>query len=240
MTTTQFATLVRYKTRTTSTTFTDAEILLLMNLFKDEISSLIVQRNSEYFRIPTTIDLLDNTREYALDDAVLNTIHKVEIKFTSSDARQPSTYIKDYRGSETESEIVKYYSNAPGGFAHTIRRRKLFILSGTIVAVTAGIQYFWNKYPEDFSSLAGSTGMHVDPSATTFGFPRQFHELLARRVSMEYKSRQPRPIPFSALEKNYEVDLENQLAAISSTDSSGEIIGDLPPAEDLGNNGHDY
>lgn len=239
MTPVQFASTVRFKTRTNATTFTDADILLLTNSFKDEISSLIVEKNSGYFLIPTTFDLVANQREYSFTDTLLNRIHKLEIRFSATDSRFPSKAVKDYLGSETESEIVRNYSNSPGGFAYYIRRRSLFILSGAIAAVTAGGRLWSHIYPADLANLTGTAGIEVDPSTTTFGFPRQFHELLARRVAIEYKGRQPKPIPLAPMELNYERDLQKQLDAIASIDNSAEYIGEFPDPEDIWNDGWD-
>lgn len=201
---------------------------------------MIVERNAGYFLIPSTFDLVLNQREYTFDDSILNRLHKVEIKFASGNARFPATWIKDYQGSETESEIVKNFSNAQGEFAYTIRRRDIFILSGTIVAVTGGGRMWWHKYPADLANLSGSGGLEVDPSTTTFGFPRQFHELLARRVAMEYKGRQPKPIPLNAMDLRYDKDLEAQLDAIAHIDNSGEIIGEFAEPSHYGNDGWNY
>ena len=215
-------------------------MLPLVNTFKDEISSLIVEKNNGMFLVPTTFNLVANRREYGLPDDLLNRMHKLEVKFSSSNSRFPSTYLKDWRGSETESEIVKHFTNDEGGFAHAIRRRALFILSGTIAAVTSGGRLWYHAYPADLANLSGSTDLAVDPSTTTFGFPKQFHELLGRRVSIEYKGSQPKPIPLNAMEKNYEVDLARQLDAISHVDNSAEIIGDDLPSSDTGDNGFNY
>ena len=240
MTAAQWNTLVNFKCRTNDITFPQADKLYLYNIFQAEIASLIVERNAGYFLIPTTFSLVANQREYSFPATFLNRVHKLEIKFVSTESRFPSTAVKDYGGSETESEIVKNYTNSPGGFAHYIRRRSIFILSGTIINVTAGGRLWSHIYPADLSALTGTAELEVDPSTTTFGFHRQFHELLARRVAMEYKSRQPKPIPLSPQERNYEIDLKKQLDAISSIDNSLEIIGEFPDPEDMGNNGFDY
>lgn len=242
MTGTQLAALIRYKTKTNSTTFADADLLPLVNTFKDEISSMIVERNNGMFLVPTTFNLIasSTSREYALPDDLLNRMHKLEIKFSSTGSRFPATYLKDWRGSETESEIVKHFSNNEGGFAYTIRRRAILILSGTITVVTDGGRLWYHAYPADLANLSGSTDLAIDPTTTTFGFPKQFHELLARRVSIEYKGSQPKPIPLNAFEKNYEVDLEKQLAAVAHVDNSAEIIGDDLPPEETGDNGFNY
>lgn len=241
MTGTQLNALINYKAHTTDTTFTQADKLVLVNIFKDEIASMIVERNNGMFLIPQTFDLVasSTSREYFLGDDLLNRLHKVEIKFASGDARKPAKYIKDYAGSETESEIVKVFSNTYPNFAYTIRRRALFLLSGTVTAVTGGGRIWNHIFPADLANLTGSTDISVDPSTTSFGFPRQFHELLARRVVIERKGRQPKPIPLTEKERTYETDLKVQLDAIAHIDNSGEIVGSLPPDEDMWNNGWD-
>lgn len=236
MTGTQLAALIRKKTRTNSTTFTDADMLVDVNIFKDEISSLITLRNQMYFAVPATDSLVPDQREYAFPSDMLNSMLKAEIKFTSSESRKPLNSLKEYKGSETETEIVGQFSNDKPFYV--IRRKALFILSGTIVAVTAGIRIWYLQYPSNLSDLTGSTDLSVDPSTTTAGFPRQFHELLARRVSMEYKDRNN--VKFSTMEKNYERDLEKQMEAISQIDLSQDMQGDDLSSEETGDNGFNY
>lgn len=240
MTETELAALIRYKTKTNSTTFTDTDILPLVNVYIKDISSRIVEVNSGYFLVPTTFDLVADQREYGLPDDLLNRMHKLEVKFASGDSRFPAGFIKDYHGSETESEIVKNFSNAQGEFAYTIRRRAIFLLSGTIVDVTDGGRLWYHAYPAVLTGLSGSTDLSVDPSTTTFGFPRQFHEILARLVSIEYKGSQPKPIPLNAKERQVEEDLKIQLDAISTIDNSAEYIGNSLPDADTGEDGWDF
>ena len=58
MTGTQLAALIRWKTGTNSTTFTDANMLPLVNVFIKEISSMIVERNNGMFLVPATFNLV--------------------------------------------------------------------------------------------------------------------------------------------------------------------------------------
>jgi len=86
-----------------------------------------------------------------------------------------------------------------------------------------------------------SNGRKPSPSSVrkvAFGFPRQFHELLATRVSISYKDNQPKPIPLTRHEKGYEVRLQAQLDALSTNDESAEVIADLQidPRDDNGYN----
>ena len=240
MTSAQLATLIRTeKTKTNSTTFSDARIIALYNIFKDEIAGKIVERNAAFFQLSYTFNLVADTRLYAFPASYLDRLQKLELKFTSSASYFPSTYIKDYRGSETESEIVKAYGNEEGQFAHTIRSRGIFILSGTVPTLSNGARILYHLFPVDIAAL-DSTELSTDPSASTFGFPRQFHELVARRIVIEWKSGQPKPLPLSKHELNYENDLEAELNKISHQDNSGEILGSALPASDTGDNGHNY
>lgn len=214
-------------------------MLPLVLLFVKEISSLIVERNQGYFQVPTPFDLVKDQREYGFPDDMLNRMHKLEIKFDSSESRFPARNINDYHGSETESEIVKRYSNAENGFGYYIRRRAVFILSGAIVAVTDGGRLLYNAYPADVS-LTGNTDMAVDPSTTTFGFPQQFHDVLARKVSSRWKGSQPTPRALNKAEANVDNDMQTQLNAIAHIDESEETIGLNMPSQDLGNDGYNY
>lgn len=242
MTPLELATLIRQYTHTNTTTFPDSEMLPLVNTFlTEEIASKIVETDNEMFEVPYVFNLVADQREYAIGDDVLNRVHKVEIKFSDEDDRQTATYIKDYRGSEDEGEIIKAFSNTPGEFAYTIRRRAMLLLSGTIVDITNGVRMTALVYPEPLANLTDTTpSMEVDPSTTTFGFPRQFHELLARRVSIVWKGNQPKPIPLSPDELSYDNDLALQLAAVSNTNNEGTTRSEDVTDEDTGNAGFDY
>lgn len=231
---------IRFYTKTNSTTLSDAELLPLVNTtMTEEMASRIVETDNEMFEVPYVFNLVANQREYAVGDDVLNRVHKVEVKFSSSDDRLPARYIKDYRGSEEEDQITANFNNSEGGFAYTIRRRAILLLSGTIASVTNGVRMTAIVYPEPLANLTGTTGIEVDPSTTTFGFPRQFHELLARRVSIIWKSSQPTPIALSPLEKQYEQDMERQLDAIGQVTNEGLTTSDELSAEDTLNEGFD-
>ena len=240
MTSAALNTLINLKCNTNDTTFPVADKLVLVNIFKDEIASRIVEMDAGYFLIPSTFNLVANQREYPIGDDLLNRIQRVEFKFDSTSSRFPSKYIKDYLESETESEIVQRFGNTKGNFSHTIRRRALFLLSGTISNVTDGGRIWAYIFPANLANLTDDTnGMEVDPSITSFGFPRQFQELLARRIAIEYKGRQPKPIPLNSMDLNYEKDLQRALDALSPMDASGETVAEMNSDDDFWDNGHD-
>jgi len=237
MTPLELAAYIRLLTKTNSTTFTDADMLILVNLYIDEFASRIVEMDTGAFEVPYLFNLVAGQREYAIGDDVLNRLHKVEIKFTATEDRQPATYVKDYRGSETEAQITASYSNS--ACSYTLRRRAILLLSGTIIAVTQGVRMTSLVFPEKLANLTGSLGnMEIDPSTTTFGFPRQFHELLGRKVSIAWKSLQA--VALSPLEQSFEIDLNRQLEAYSTTNNEGTTRSDDVTNQDSGNDGYDY
>src|SRR3990167_636660 len=238
MTGTQLAALIRKKTRTNSTTFSDADMLVDANIFKDELAGMIQQVREEIWNIPTLDDLVADQREYAYPSETINGMVNFELKFTASGNYVLAKPIARHHFADAlqESKIVNEFSNdAPRYF---VRRKAIYILSGTIIAVTNGIRKVYDKFPSDLSNLTGSTDLSIDPSTTTHGFPREFHELLARRVSIEYKDRNG--VKLSAMELNYERDLDTKLDNFQRADKSEVVLGALPAGDTVGDDGYDY
>ena len=90
-------------------------------------------------------------------------------------------------------------------------------------------------FPADLANLTGTTGLHIDPTTTSFGVPLQFHELWSRLVSINWKSQRPKPIPLSELERRIDIDMEKALSSIALDDEGKEYVGDIPrtTGEDL-------
>ena len=240
MTGTELATLINIKTKTGSGTFSAADMLIFVNLFKDEIAGLIQQKRPEIFNMPTNEDLVASStkREYAFPADVLNNIVRLDLKFTSSGKyvwAEPYRQSKFRKGFQ-ESIIVDNFTNTTPRYF--IRRQAIYILSGTITAVTDGILLTYNVFPANLANLTGSTDLSADPSTTTLGFPREFHELLARRVSIEYKD--INDIKLSSKELKYDKELEEALNNFSRVNLDKQIIAELPAASKRGNNGQDY
>lgn len=260
MTRAQLAQLIRKKTKQSSTSLADAELLPLVNDAKNELSELIAARDlkGNYFIIPSTVNLTALQREYAFPDDVLDHIFSIEVAFSNTvDSFGQLPYVQafpdDYRRlglARTEANIEANYTNGGGaltcyngnatgkvaGPKYELQRRSIYLLSGAIDAttlgaslITNGIRLRYRVYPADFTDLTdASAEISVDPTTTTFGFPKQFQELLARRVSIEWKGDHPGAVPLSPLEARYDKDLDDKLGGIENLDLSDEIIGRIP------------
>lgn len=240
MTPLKFANKIRKYTKQDSNSLTDTDILLLANPAKDEIAQILAERDikGNYFIVPTVFDFTANQREYAQPDDVLDHIFSVEFAFNQNSPIEYTLCTPDdfrrFGVGRTEVNINSRYSNAHPCFE--IQRRAIYLLSGVIDATTLGgatvsqggrIRY--RAYPADLNDLTGDVvDMSIDPSTTTFGMPRQLHELWARRCSIEWKGEHPGAVPLSPLEQRYEQDLDFALSGLLNNDLSGEIIATLP------------
>jgi hypothetical protein len=236
MTFVKFATLIRYYTKTNSTTFTDADILILANIFKDDISGLISKEVGEdYFGLRFERDLEAGQREYDLPAELMSRIKYLQAKLDGTNWQKlKETDLSTYGKTIDEATILLEYADKDPEF--DLWDQGIYILSGdAIIDVTDGLKLWAIVFPADFASLTSTEDMSTNPDDYSHGFPRQFHELLARRVSIAYKSSKDRPIPLSEKEKLYEVDLATQIQTMKDANLDRSVIPSMPY-----NDGSDY
>lgn len=87
MTPATFAAYVRLKTRTNSTTFTDADMLIFMEQRQDELAQEIIKLDEDLLLIPQTFNLVASTtsREYSFPSDILARMKRVEAKLNGTD-----------------------------------------------------------------------------------------------------------------------------------------------------------
>lgn len=239
MTPVDFKNLIRIqKTRTTTETFEDSDILLFGNTAIEEIAGRIQQLRPDIWNIPAYFSLIAGNREYGLPEDMLNKIRRVEIKLDPTGKYDLANGLKQQPRDlvlENEDDITSLYSGDPHYF---IRRKALYLLSESIVDVPNGVLLTYNSFPAKLTSLDGTDDMSIDPSTTEHGFPREFHELAARRVSIMYKNREE--VPLNDEEQRYDVDLEKALENFSApADQEMEEVREQPSVGSLYGNGYD-
>ena len=238
MTPAQLNTYVNRIARTNDTTFTQADKLILANLYKDEISSAISKKHTTYFHLTALQNLVASStlasREYAFPTAVMNNLLWLEVAFTTD---TPLKYIKvppisryALKHALTEAQITNNFSNEAPRYLR--RARFIVLLSGTVIAVTSGMRVTYVRWPSDLANMTeASTDMDTDPSSTTFGFPRRFHQLLGDRMGIHYK--ETNTIKLSKHDLGYEDRLETALNEINVEDNYEEMIGEVPVDEGM-------
>jgi len=236
MTGTNFAALVRLYTRTNSTTFSDAEIVLVANTVKDDIAKEIIKVDEDFFggiafRDLVASDATDMTkREYSLPENILK-VKKVEAKLDGTNWIPLNEFdINKYKRTTNEDEILAHFANEDGKAFYDIFRKSLWIYSGAITACTLGLQLWQIVFPADITTgtLSGSTDLSADPTTTSAGLPRQFHELWARKVSIIYKSNREKPIPLTQSEQSVDKDFKKAMSSITDINLDRENVAELP------------
>ncbi len=228
MTTVKLAAYVRFRTKTDPTTFPDADMLVLINVWKDEISREIEKKNEDYFNKQFLTSLVANQRQYSFPDEILNRIKIVEVKLDGTNwKRAAEVDFNLYQKTTDENTIQQNFSdNYP---QYELTDRSIYLLTGSAISnVTNGLSLWGIQWPADFTSLAGSNDMSVDPSSTTAGFPRQFHKVLADKIVIEWKSSQDKPVPLTESEMSWEKDLMKALDSITNANMDREFYAQLP------------
>ena len=237
MTPTALAAYVRLKTKTDSVSFTDADLLVIANVHKDEISNKINDANEDAFGLVIENDLEVLKRNYALDPDIMSKIKFFEASFDGVNYKRLVEYNLNTIGITTDNEAIKAYMSGkqPGYFMFG---SELYILNDEDIAdVTNGLRMWISTFPADLDTLTSDTDISENPSETELGFPRAFHELLARRIIIDYKSSQEKPIPLQESELTYDADLRKTIGIFSARNLDRVIVASVPNRD---NNGQDF
>jgi len=234
---------IRLKTRTSSTTLTAADLLILANVVKDDICQRALEVDEDIFLVPTYMNLVADQREYPLHSNLLSRIKRVEAKLDGTNWLKLANFdlTNHDKPVTTEANITYYFSNNEGKAFYNIMRKAIWIYSGTITAVTSGLRVWQNTWPADLTDMTSTTDMSVDPSATTHGIPKELHRVLAKGIIIEYKESREKPIPLTEREMKYEFDLEKAIQTLKKATYDRETIGYLPDnIQTQGEDGSDF
>lgn len=180
---------IRFRTGSDVNTFTDADVLRLINKHKDLLSLDAIKANEDLFGTIQTRDLVASTssREYSLPTGLVK-IKAVEAKLDGTNwVRLVEFDLDSYQHTTDEDTIQDNFSNEEGYASFEIYRNSLFIYSGVITAGTDALKLYCIVRPADLTDLTLTTDLSADPTTTSFGIPTEFHNLLARYVSRDYK-----------------------------------------------------
>ena len=187
MTYKEFADYIRKRTKTNSTTFTDADILLSANIHKNTLAMRIMKVQEDYFIVPNRANLVAGIREYAFP-VDTSSLVRVEIQLTPTST--PVIAEEIIFNSSTipvvEADIQAQSSDSPPGY--DITRDGIYLYTASpIVDVVLGLTVTVMMLPDDFTDLSSIIDMSVAPSPTGLGFPEKLHDVLARKVIKEFK-----------------------------------------------------
>ena len=242
MTPAQFATYVRKKTRTNSTTFPDADLLSYMMVVQDDLAKDIIDADEDILLVPQYDNLVANQREYSFPSDILSSIKRIEAKLDGTnyiplDEFDMGKYANTIK---TEADITNNFSNNAGNAFFDIARKAITIYSGTITSVTDGLLVWCNTWLSTITDLTSMTDMSVDPTSTTHGTPRELHKVWAMGVIIEYKEGKEKPIALTETERNYEALKLKAINSLKPSNRSRTVRFSLPSSCSSGNNGEDF
>lgn len=200
-------------TKTNSTTFTDAEIVLYANMVKDELAEEIANECGEgYFDVHGVRDLEAGVRNYTFDNDMLKHLRYASAKLDGTNL----VYLRETDFSLAERNNLPLLDNATVKNLYASRSPEYFIsgmefyiLSGDdIIDVTEGIDLVYEAYPEDLttSDLSAASDLSIPSSNQAVRLPRAAHKVWLKLVSIAYKSSQEKPIPLTEDEQKIEID----------------------------------
>lgn len=228
---TEFATYVRYHTKTDTDTLTDAELVMLANVEKDTIAKEIAKCNEDIFGMKYNRDLEAGVREYSFPNDILSNIKYVEAMVGNNGTENKKFTEFDLTSYQRTTDETSIRQNFSGKYMFDIFRKSLWFYTGEeIVDVPNGITLWAIQYPADLTTakLASTDDMSIAPSNITSGMPREAHEIWARATVIAYKNSKEKPIPLTQKEQNYANDLQLVLDAIKGTNLDRDDIGTVP------------
>lgn len=230
MTPAKLAEYVRFKTRTNSTTLTNAELIILANVVKDNLVWEALEADEDIFLVPTTQNLVANQREYPLLSTLLSRIKRVEAKLDGNNFIKLHEFdITSHKYPfSTEGDIVDKFGNEENTAFYDIMRESVFIYSGTITNVTDGLKIWVNTTVPDITSMTSTVDMAIDPSNTTHGIPKALHEVLADGIVISWKQSREKPLSLSDTELRYDLKVKKAISSLKRKNYDRVVSGLLP------------
>ena len=230
MTPAEASAYIRFKTKTNTTTFSNADLLTVFNVIKNDICQKALKVDEDIFLVPTTFDLVADQREYPLHSTILGGIKRVEAKLDGTNWVKLYHFdLLDYEEPVSlEADITAHFGNDEGQAFYDLIRRSIWVYSGTITAVTDGLKIWQNTYPANLTDMTSTTAMQTDPSTTTHGVPQELHSVICEGVIIDYKTSRDKPIALTEKELLHERHINEAIHTLKKGSTDEVVIGNLP------------
>jgi len=240
---TDIVSLARVKSKTNTTTFPDTEALLYIKAKLPQFQADIEEVNEDYMgsiefrdlRVTGTTGTYVDTgvtylsREYNLPSDMIPRLKSVSAMLNGEDWVDLKQYdLNDLKIPFEEERILQRFTNDEGIAGYEIFRGSLFLLTGEIeTAVTDGLK-IWTYSFSALPSSIPAVGAEGDVEFDLYGIPETMHELFATALSMEWKSNQDVPVPFTSMEQNFYALYAKALHSLKGLDRGKETIFQRP------------
>lgn len=234
----EFATYVRWLTKTNSTTFTDADLVAVANPTIEQFAQEIAKVNEDYFGMVFFRDLIAGQRDYSFPSEICNNMKRLEICIAGD--TDPTTGNKIYsvadefdlnlfQHSTDEPTILRQFSGRKPAFE--LYGGSIWIYSGeSIIDIADGLKLWAIMYPQRITTadLATAIEMEIPKTSTSFGLKRQFHNLLALKISIKWKGSRDKPIPLSRDEITFDQQFQDAVESIRGLNLDRAFTATVP------------
>lgn len=233
---TEFAEYIRQKTKTNTTTFPNAEIVVYANAVKTALALHVAKESegNDLFGQIYYANLVANRREYPLPDAKIFRLQGVEAKLDGTNWQKlEETDPKLHYDFVSDDASIKarYAGYKP---AYHLFRGSIWILSGNdITSMDDGLKLWCQILPADITTttLTSSDDLGDDPTATSFGMPFQLHKLWADAIIAEWKEENGRDLTQNELTIKQFLDISNTISALNGFNADRKIIVGMRESE---------
>lgn len=235
MTSAQFAQYIRLKTRTNSSTFTDADIILYANVIKNDIAKEVKKANEDIFGMEVSRNLEAGKRNYGFPSYMLSQLKYAQVMLDGEKWEYMSEFdVNSYRKPTDESNIIANWADKKPQF--DIFGGELMIYSGKpIIEVTLGLKLWTIIFPQDITDLSSIADLSVPNDTSSFGMPTELHLVWATKVIIEYKTSKEKPLPLTERELTVTNDLREAINSLKAGNLDRTIVATVPY-----NDGQDY
>ena len=131
---TTFATYIREKTKTNSTTLTDAKLVVLANVVKDDLAAKIISNVDEgYFDMEMLRDLEADTRDYTFANDIVKNLKYAAAKLDGSNW----SYLTESDYGAIEGEKLPLLENTSIKNLYAARKPQ-FLITGRSMKILSG------------------------------------------------------------------------------------------------------
>lgn len=208
-----FTKSLRTHTGTDDVTLPKETIAAFVNSELEGFSILATLPNLQETYLGKTIpmNLANDTREYTIPNNVIRT-HNIEINYGGIWVRMKEISLERMDAAINEEEVQKFFKNRLP--MYSIYGGKYYIWTPDPITELIGwLKIYASVYPTEFDENDFEENNIVEMSEVN-ELPRQFHQVLQKRVIISYKESRDKPIPLTQSEQMYKGDLETVLKSM--------------------------
>jgi len=227
---TDFAQLVRYYTWTDSVTLPNSTLVLIANKEKNNFAVEIAKINEDYFWMVFKRNLVAWKRDYPMPAELLNSIKRLEVDLDGTwylVAGEVNISMFDFSTSESEIQAQFNWLNPRYG----IYWESLWIYSWVAITdISDWLMLYAISYPQDITTenITSTEDISTPKDDYSFWLQKQFHDLLAIKTSITYKTNLDKPKPLSKDELEFQVNFEKALSALKKPNQDRVFTGTIP------------